>query len=34
MVELKDGRVLCVYFEEGHNSAIRAVDIDVKPVAR
>jgi hypothetical protein len=34
MVELKDGRVLCVYYEEGHNSAIRAVDIEVRASTR
>ena len=30
MVNLKDGRVLCVYYEEGKGSAIRAVTITVK----
>jgi len=29
MVQLKDGRVLCVYYEEGLHSAIRAVTIKV-----
>lgn len=29
MVELRDGRILCVYYEEGPNSAIRAVTMDV-----
>ena len=29
MVELRDGRVLCVYYEEGQNSAIRAATIRV-----
>lgn len=32
MVELKDGRVLCVYYEEGANSAIRAVTMRVERV--
>ena len=29
MVNLRDGRVLCVYYEEGARSAIRAVKIKV-----
>ena len=30
MVELKDGRILCVYYEEGPNSAIRALTLKVE----
>ncbi|HZO87506.1 MAG TPA: sialidase family protein [Chthonomonadaceae bacterium] len=30
LVQLKDGRVLCVYYEEGANSAIRAVTLHVE----
>jgi Neuraminidase (sialidase) len=30
LLELKDGRVLCIYYEEGKSSAIRAVNIRVE----
>ena len=32
MVELKNGNVLCVFYEEGQGSAISAVEISVKPI--
>src|SRR5205085_7880982 len=30
MAMLRDGRVLCVYYEEGPNSAIRAVELRIR----
>jgi len=30
MVQLKDGRVLCLYYEEGKGSAIRAATIRIE----